>query len=94
MVAYFNLPITASDDDEVFDAPAGSKIIDADGKTTHVATAEDFTWVTPDGTKVRTGDLWSSFFADGNPFGDCDVTPGLTLRVPFYWAERYGMVTA
>jgi hypothetical protein len=95
MAAFVNYPLTTSDDDEFFDAPAGSLLIrtDADGAETgrYTKVGNDWDWQAPDGTTIQTGALWASFFADGNPFGDYGITPGLVLRVDLNWANAYGL---
>lgn len=91
MTAYVNYPLTTSDDDEFFDAPPGSFLLNSDGQITYKCVNDDFGWETSPGTPVQAGAVWSSLFADGNPFGDHGVTPGTVLRVPLEWAKSYGL---
>jgi hypothetical protein len=93
MAAYVNYPLTASDDDEFFDAPEGSSLINPDGKTVLVKLAADWDWqdTAKGGPVVTTGVAWGALFADGNPFGNEDIRPGYVLRVPLEWATRYDL---
>jgi hypothetical protein len=95
MPAYVNYPLTASDDDEFFDAPPGSLLIlcNADGIETRRYTRvdTDYDWQAPGGTVLQAGVLWGSLFADGNPFGEHDIRPGSVLRVTLEWANHYDM---
>lgn len=91
MTAYVNYPLTAGDDDEFFDAPAGSTLINADGVTVAAKIGDGWDWRNNEEFIVQTGDLWASLFADGNPFGDHDITPGYVLRVPLWFAEPRDM---
>ena len=94
MTAYVNYPLTASDDDEFFDAPAGSLLILCDEEHIEKARFEkvgdDFEWFSSAGSTYQAGEVWSSLFADGNPFGDHGVRPNTVLRVPLEWAQAYG----
>ena len=93
MTAYVNYPLTASDDDEFFDAPAGSSLINPDGKAVLVKLPGDWEWqdTAKGGPVVTTGVAWGAMFADGNPFGNEDIRPGYVLRVPLEWARAYGL---
>jgi hypothetical protein len=95
MPAYVNYPLTASDDDEFFDAPAGSVLILCDAEfieeSRYVRDDSDWGWQAPDGSVIQTGELWASLFADGNPFGDHGVRPNSVLRVDAAWAAAQDM---
>jgi hypothetical protein len=91
MTAYVNYPLTASDDDEFFDAPTGSSLINPDGKTVLVKLPGDWEWqdTAKGGPVVTTGVAWGAMFADGNPWGDQPFRSGYVLRVPLDFATRY-----
>lgn len=95
MTAYQNYPLTTSDDDEFFDAPAGSLLLlcDADHveEARYTKVGDGFDWQAPDGSLIRAGLLWGSLFADGNPFGEHGVRPNSVLRVDLAWAQAYGL---
>lgn len=91
VTAYVNYPLTAGDDDEFFDAPAGSKLINADGEAAYTKVGDDWDWQAADGSVIQSGVLWASFFQDGNPFGEFDIAPGLVLRVSLEWANAHDM---
>ena len=91
MTAYVNYPLTTSDDDEFFDAPLGSFLLDPDGQVAYKKADDEFGWETSFGTPLSAGVVWGSLFKDGNPWGDEGLRPGWTLRVPLEWANRYGL---
>jgi len=91
MSAYVNYPLTASDDDELFDAPLGSTVLSPSGKAAFTKADDEFGWLNAAGQPVTTGVVWGSLFADGNPWGDQGVTPGYVLRVPLDFATRYDL---
>lgn len=93
MSAFVNYPLTASDDDEFFDAPVGAMIV-ADGSVLFTCVGPDFQWQAADGTPIQAGMVWGGFFQDGNPFGEFDIQPGLVLRVPLEWARAYGLAAS
>ena len=86
MTAYVNYPLTASDDDEFFDAPAGSLLINADGATVAAKIGDGWDWRTNEEFIVQSGDLWASLFP-GNQF-EVDITPGYVLRVSLEYAAH------
>ena len=91
MTAFVNYPLTASDDDEFFDAPAGAVLINPAGALAWTRGSEGWAWTGLPGVEQNAGAIWASFFQDGNPFGEYDITPGWTLRVPLEWAKAYGL---
>lgn len=90
MTAFVNYPLTASDDDEFFDAPAESVLILCDEDWTEQARFErvgdGFDWRSPAGDTYQAGELWASLSTE--PFGP--VRPNTVLRVPLEFAQRYG----
>lgn len=91
MTAYVNYPLTASDDDEFFDAPAGSSLLNPNGDVAYTKVDNEFGWEATGGLPVQAGVVWGSLFKDGNPFGDYDIDKGWTLRVTLAWHGHYGM---
>ncbi|HEY5785240.1 MAG TPA: hypothetical protein VIT65_10725 [Microlunatus sp.] len=92
MSAYVNYPLTASDDDEFFDAPSGSLLLNADGEVTHGKVGDGWDWRSSEEFIVQSGDLWASLFP-GNQY-EVDITPGYVLRVPLEWARAYGLAAS
>lgn len=87
MTAYVNYPLTAADDDEFFDAPAGSTLINSDGEVTHGKVGDGWDWRSSEEYIVQAGELWQSLMLNpAEPFGG--VKPGLVLRVPLDYAVR------
>lgn len=92
MTAFVNYPMTASDDDEFFDAPAGSTLILCDEDYIEVTryTKTDDGWLARAGDTYQPGELWASLFADGNPFGEHGVRANTVLRVDQAFAQAFG----
>jgi hypothetical protein len=91
MAAYVNYPLTATDDDEFFDAPLGSSLLKPNGDVAYRKADAEFGWESASGAAVSAGVVWGSLFADGNPWGDEGLRPGYVLRVPLDHATRYDM---
>jgi hypothetical protein len=81
-------PLTASDDDEFFDAPAGSVLL-IDGEFAATKVDDGYLWQNAVGGDYhQAGEVWAELVPD--PFGAAVIKPAV-LRVPWAWARSYGL---